>query len=55
MYSSDCDRGLVLEIDYLPDSLYGEEIEKYIEENNFVKKLIGDGDFRERGINKVPN
>lgn len=46
MHSSDCDRGLVLEIDYLPDSLYGEEIKKYIEDNNFVKKLLGDGDFR---------
>lgn len=46
MHSSDCDRGLVLEIDHLPDSLYGEEIEVYIKENNFVKKLFGDGDFR---------
>lgn len=46
MHLSDCDRGLVLEIDRLPDSLYGEEIELYIKENNFVKKLLGDGDFR---------
>lgn len=38
--------GLVLEIDHLPDSLYGEEIKVYIKENNFVKKLFGDGDFR---------
>lgn len=40
MHLSDCDRGLVLEIDHLLDSLYGEEIEVYIKENNFEKNYL---------------
>lgn len=48
MHSSECDRGLVLEIDHLPDLLDGEEIKKHIDGNNLVQKLLGDGDFRSK-------
>lgn len=50
MHSSEDDKGLILSIDYMPSSknkvLDDTEVLKIITEQNCIKKLIGDGDFR---------
>ena len=50
MHSSEDDKGLILSIDHMPSSknkvLDDTEVLKIITEQNCIKKLIGDGDFR---------
>ena len=50
MHSSEDDKGLILSIDHMPSSknkvLDDAEVLKIITEQNCIKKLIGDGDFR---------
>lgn len=50
MHSSEDDKGLILSIDHMPSSknkvLDDTEVLKIIPEQNCIKKLIGDGDFR---------
>lgn len=50
MHSSEDDKGLILSIDHMPSSknkvLDDSEVLKIITEQNCIKKLIGDGDFR---------